>query len=313
MPLGRIAAWLLLLGPFWPAALAFFLKAQSLPEGALSSWFATSHPLWSSAILLFAYVNLLFVLGLVLANHSIFDFNWSMLPAAFFTPYFALHPTAPPLGARFWLIFVAVSLWSLRLTGNWLYKGGLGFEDFRYINYRKQMSPAVFFVFAYVALFLVQAGMIYAMCTPIYVALRAGTSVNLLDYLATLMVVGATLGELVADTQLHRFRARRDAGQTSQRFCTEGLWSWSRHPNYFFEICVWWGVYLFAVAATGQWLHWTILGPLTIHGLFLGGSVRLTEAHELARKPEYAEYQRTTSRLVPWPPRAPAASTRPSP
>jgi steroid 5-alpha reductase family enzyme len=87
------------------------------------------------------------------------------------------------------------------------------------------------------------------------------------------------------------------------RFPTEGLWKYSRHPNYFGEICVWWGVYLFGVAQSGEWLNWTLVGPITINGLFLGGSVKLTEEHELKRKPEYAEYQRTTSRLIPLPPR----------
>jgi steroid 5-alpha reductase family enzyme len=62
-------------------------------------------------------------------------------------------------------------------------------------------------------------------------------------------------------------------------------------------------VYLFGVAATGDLINWTIVGPLTIHGLFLGTSVGITEKHELSRKPEYAEYQRTTSRLIPLPPR----------
>lgn len=304
MKLPRVFAWLLVIGPFWPVALAFWLKAQPVPDSGLLHWYATTNPLVSSAIVSFLYTTLLFVLGELIHNHSIFDFNWSMLPAAFYAPLYALHPLSSPNMTRFWLLFVAVSLWSVRLSGNWLYKGGLGFEDFRYRNYRATMSPKVFFVFAYTVLFLVQIAMVYGMVTPIYVAFRSPTPVNLLDYGAFVVVVAGTAFELVADAQQHRFRRLRDEGKTTSRFCNVGLWRYSRHPNYFGEMCVWWGVYLFAVASGAGWLNWAIVGPLTVCGLFFGGSIKITEAHELARKPEYAEYQRTTSRVFPLPPRA---------
>lgn len=302
MPLRRVFAWLLLLGPFLPLALALWLRAHGLPRGPLVDWYLAAHPLWSSAVLTFVYTNLLFGLGLVLRNHSIFDFNWSMLPASFYALHYALQPQQQPDRTRFVLLFLAVTLWGLRLSGNWLYKGGLAFEDFRYVNYRKAMSPIVFQIFAYVALFVMQVAMVYAMTTPFYVALRTATPVTALDFVAFGVVLVALTFELVADTQQHRFRKARDAGLLpgAPRFITTGLWRFSRHPNYFGEACVWWGFYLFGVAASGQWLNGSLVGPLTITGLFLGGSIRLTEQHELDRKPEYADYQRRTSRFVPW-------------
>jgi steroid 5-alpha reductase family enzyme len=233
--------------------------------------------------------------------------------------HFALHPASSPDRLRWTLLTIAIWIWSLRLTGNWLKKGGLGFEDFRYLNYRKQMSPAVFQLFSFVALYEVQSAMVLAMVMPTYYALRSwGRPFNLLDVAAFAMILGAVAFEWIADLQGMAFREKREAHRKLKpedlesqdgappkfpRFPTEGLWRYSRHPNYFGEICVWWGVYLFGVAQSHEWLNWTIVGPLTINGLFLGGSVRLTEEHELARKPEYAEYQRTTSRLIPLPPR----------
>jgi steroid 5-alpha reductase family enzyme len=211
------------------------------------------------------------------------------------------------------MLFAGVWFWSLRLTGNWLKKGGLRFEDFRYVRFRQTMSPLVFKLFSFVVLFELQIAMVLSMCMPAWYALRApGRDVNALDGLALAIVVAGVIFEWIADVQGMAFRARREAHRKRApadlegsspaypRFPQEGLWRWSRHPNYFGEICVWWGVYLFAVAASGEWLNWTIVGPLTINGLFLGGSIGITEAHELRRKPEYADYQRRTSRLIPW-------------
>ncbi len=262
------------------------------------------------------YAALLYLVSLPFANASIFDVHWSLLPASVYVLHFALHPSSHPDRTRAVLLTLAIWIWSLRLTGNWLKKGGLGFEDFRYKKFRAEMSPAVFQLFSFVSLFEVQAAMVLAMMMPAWYALRApGRPVGPLDWVAFAIVISAVAVEWIADLQGMAFRARREAHRRIHpedlegdppryaRFPREGLWRYSRHPNYFGEICVWWGVYLFAVAQSGQWLNWTIVGPITINALFVGGSVRLTEQHERSRKPEYAEYQRTTSRLVPWPPR----------
>src|SRR5262249_12070168 len=155
------------------------------------------------------------------------------------------------------------------------------------------------------ALFIVQSAIVLAMMVPTSLALRApGLPVGALDALACAVVLAGVVFEAIADWQQHRFRqARATRDGAPPRFLPTGLWRYSRHPNYFGEICVWWGIYLFAVAATGRALNWSIIGPVTINGLFVLGSVQLTERHELRRKPEYADYQRTTSRLIPWWPR----------
>jgi steroid 5-alpha reductase family enzyme len=74
----------------------------------------------------------------------------------------------------------------------------------------------------------------------------------------------------------------------------------SRHPNFFFEQAQWWVFFLFGAVAAGSVLQLTVLGPLLLTALFIG-STRFTEDISRSRYPEYAEYQRTTSMLVPWP------------
>jgi steroid 5-alpha reductase family enzyme len=94
------------------------------------------------------------------------------------------------------------------------------------------------------------------------------------------------------------------AGRTpDQAFVRTGLFRYSRHPNFFFEQAQWWVIFFLGAIAAGTVLLWTVLGAVALTGLFLG-STRFTEAISLSRYPEYAEYQRSTSMLVPWVPRS---------
>jgi steroid 5-alpha reductase family enzyme len=108
----------------------------------------------------------------------------------------------------------------------------------------------------------------------------------------------------VADQQQWRFqeskRAAREAKRPHANFLTSGLFRYSRHPNFFAEQALWWCFYLFSVAATGEWLNVTIVGP-TLLTLLFHGSTNFTESISLSKYPEYADYQRRVSRLVPWP------------
>jgi len=321
MSRGRLVGWLILLAPIWPLLLAIAIKDGRVPAalfGSVGQLYIATHPITSTWVVSIVYAALLYVFAVLTRNASIFDVHWSMLPASVYLVHYALHPSSDPDHTRMLLLFFGVWFWSLRLTGNWLKKGGLGFEDFRYIRFRETMSPLVFQLFSFVVLFMLQIAMVITMTLPAWYALRApGRRVGWLDFVAFLVVVGGVIVEWIADVQGMVFRERRElhraqcpadlegASPKFSRFPREGLWRYSRHPNYFGEIAVWWGVYLFSVAATGEWLNWTIIGPITINGLFVGGSVRITEEHELRRKPEYAEYQRTTSRLIPWFPSAP--------
>jgi steroid 5-alpha reductase family enzyme len=119
----------------------------------------------------------------------------------------------------------------------------------------------------------------------------------------------AMLGEAIADAQLERFR--RDPSQRG-RVCRHGLWRYSRHPNYFFE-CLHWFAYA-ALAWGTPWLWVALLSPALMAFLLLRLSgIPLLEAHAIAQRPDYAEYVRTTSALIPWPPRPWRGARRPAP
>jgi steroid 5-alpha reductase family enzyme len=101
--------------------------------------------------------------------------------------------------------------------------------------------------------------------------------------------------EGTADVQMQRFRRTRSAEQA----IPPGLWSASRHPNYFGEVLFWWGLFLFVPLAHPDF-WWAIAGPIAILLLFLGISIPMMERHLLAEHPTYAEYQRRVSPFVPW-------------
>jgi cyclopropane-fatty-acyl-phospholipid synthase len=117
----------------------------------------------------------------------------------------------------------------------------------------------------------------------------------------------AVAGEASADRQLSRFKAEPDH---RGKVCRDGWWRYSRHPNYFFE-CLHWLTYVI-LAWTSPWLWVTLIPPLAMAWLLLKVSgIPLTEAQTARSRPDYAEYIRTTSALIPWPPKK--ARQRPVP
>ena len=101
--------------------------------------------------------------------------------------------------------------------------------------------------------------------------------------------------ERVADVQLHRFIRDRRAGEVMDR----GMWSWSRHPNYFGEFSFWVALALFGIAAPPPDAWWLCLGALAMLGMFLGGSIPMTETRSLQRRPGYRDVIDRVSRFVP--------------
>jgi len=138
------------------------------------------------------------------------------------------------------------------------------------------------------------------------------------DVIAATLFALLLLGEAVADRQMlafqtekyRRIHAGEPAGEYAAGFIESGLWAFSRHPNYFCEVSMWWAFYLFSIPSTGALLNWTLPGPLFLTALFClpRASLDVTEALSSRKYPRYAEYQRRVSRFVPLPPTAKGAA-----
>ena len=255
------------------------------------------HPLRTVAVSMVAATLVVFAFSRALNNTSMYDAYWSVAP-----PVVALYlvsvAVAGASGARQLLVVVLVFAWAIRLTANWA-RGwpGLDHEDWRYVAMRTNGLP--YWLQSLFGLHLVPTVEIYLGCLSLYPALTLGTrSLGPLDALAAVVTGGAVVLELVADEQLRAFNRTKAPGE----ICAVGLWSWSRHPNYAGEISFWWGLWLFGLAAApGYW--WMVIGPVAITLLFATASIPLLERRSAERRPDWADYRRRTSVLLPRPPR----------
>jgi steroid 5-alpha reductase family enzyme len=146
---------------------------------------------------------------------------------------------------------------------------------------------------------MLQGGLLYLISLPVIRIILAGRSAwTWLDGLGIIVWVIGFLFEVVGDYQLKSFlKNEANRGKIMQ----QGLWKYTRHPNYFGEVTLWWGIYLVALSTPGGWM--TIIGPVTISFLILkvSGIPLLEKAY--VNNPEFQEYARRTSAFFPLPPR----------
>ncbi|WP_437386681.1 DUF1295 domain-containing protein [Plantibacter flavus] len=253
------------------------------------------------------------ILSLVTNEHSWVDRLWSILPIAYVWVFAGASGLQDP---RLILMAVLVTLWGVRLTYNFARKGGYarGGEDYRWAVLRSRMRPWQFQAFNLVFITLYQNAIILLITLPALTAWQHPSALGPLDILLAALFLAALAGETVADQQQWDFhawkRSEHAAGRDPQpRFLQRGLFAWSRHPNFFFEQAQWWILFLFGAVAAGSLVQWTVLGAALLTLLFIGSTV-FTESITRGRYPEYAEYQRRVSALVPLPPRRGRAETR---
>ncbi len=189
-------------------------------------------------------------------------------------------------------------LWGLRLG---IYLGWRNYghgEDSRYRAMRRREGGR-FVSWSLFAVFGLQGVLMWFVSLPVQLAnLSGSTGIGWLGFLGLALYAVGLFFETVGDWQLARFRAdRRNRG----RVLDTGLWRYTRHPNYFGDFCVWWGLFAISLEASGAWL--TIASPLVMSFLLLRVSgVALLERTIGERRPAYAEYVRRTSAFFPRPP-----------
>jgi len=235
------------------------------------------------------------LLSLALRNVGIVDIYWGLAIAGAGGTWLLLQPDPSPRGALALLLAV---LWAVRLALHILWRNRGKPEDRRYRVIRARNEPNFAFKSLYLV-FLLQAVLAWLVAMPLLgAALSTASPLGLVDLLGVLVWLAGFFLQATADAQLARFQQRPDADRAVMN---QGVWRYSRHPNYFGEFLMWWGIWLIAVAG-GAW--WTFFGPLLITFFLLKVSgVALTEKDIASRRPEYQDYIRRTSAFVPLPPR----------
>jgi len=246
------------------------------------------------------------VASLVTKDTSWVDRLWSIVPVAYVWIFASFAGLAD---IRLNAMAVLVTIWGARLTFNFARKGGYsGVEDYRWAVLRGRMKRWQFQLFNFFFIVLFQNAVLVLITLPAQTAWEhRGAPFGALDLLLAVLFLACTVGETVADQQqwsFHRMKkAEAAAGRDVQPpFNTRGLFSVSRHPNFFFEQAQWWILFFFGAVAAGSVLQWTVLGAVLLTVLFIG-STSFTESISSSKYPEYAEYQKRVSPVVPWPPR----------
>ena len=259
-------------------------------------------PVLAAALADLAATVVVFAFSLALDNSSVYDPYWSVAP--FPIGLYWMVRFSAGLTPRQLVLLVLVLVWAVRLTANWLRRWrGLADEDWRYADYRR--LGAAYWPISFLGFHLFPTILVFLGCVSLVPALMEGSRpAGVLDVLAVVVTVTAIGIESTADRQLRRFLS---SPRTPGQILDTGLWALSRHPNYFGEVLFWWGVYLFGLAANPFW-WWTIIGPLTITGLFLGVSVPMMDRRMLARHPGYADHMGIRSGLIPLPGRRPSSA-----
>lgn len=199
--------------------------------------------------------------------------------------------------ARAMLMLVLVTLWSARLAVYITWRNRGHGEDRRYVQMRQRHGGA----FVWRSLFIVfglQGVLAWLISAPLLTASLSVEPLGWLDGFACLLALFGIVFEGVADMQLAAFKRNRS---NQSAVMDRGLWHYSRHPNYFGEACVWWGLGLLGVAGTAGW---PLLAPVLITFLLLRVSgVTLLEQDIGERRPAYRDYIQRTNAFIPGPPR----------
>ncbi|MDT0200431.1 DUF1295 domain-containing protein [Nocardioides sp. AE5] len=194
---------------------------------------------------------------------------------------------------RRWVLLGLVGVWGLRLAWHMHRRNHGQPEDKRYAE---MLGDAPFSV-ALRRVFFTQGISLWFVSLPVQVAAVAGDGLFWVAVAGiALWLIGATF-ETVGDAQLAAYKRDPDRGPVMDR----GLWAWTRHPNYFGDACVWWGIFLVAASAWPGVL--TVLSPVAMtYFLVWATGAKLLE-RTMMRRPGYPEYAARTSMFVPWPPK----------
>jgi steroid 5-alpha reductase family enzyme len=251
-------------------------------------------------IVVFALMTVGWIISIVRRDASVVDIGWGLgFVLIAWASY--LRFAEGELWAR--LLLGMATVWGLRLAIHVARRNLPKGEDYRYKAMREK-GPDTFARDSLFTIFYFQGVLMTVVSLPLQWGISRPPPTAVLAYLGLAIFAVGLFFEAVGDWQLAQFKA--DPANRN-RVMDKGLWRYTRHPNYFGDFCVWWGIYLVALAA-GHW--WTIVGPLVMTALLMRYSgAGLLEKTIGKRRPGYEEYVERTNGFFPGPPKKPTEST----
>lgn len=254
------------------------------------------NPMHVAALAIFLYMTGVFLIALRVRDNSIVDVAWG---GGFLVVVVVAAWCSRLVAGRQILTAVLVSVWALRLLLHIHARNrGRGGEDFRYRHWRETWGRW-FVLRSYLQIFMLQGAVMWVVATPILiVGLGRGRPLGLVDGAGAMVWLFGFLFETVGDWQLLRFK--RDPANKGE-IMTTGLWRFTRHPNYFGEVVIWWGLFLIALGAPHGW--WALSSPVMITFLLLRVSGIPMLERKYAGRADFARYRAVTNAFLPWFPR----------
>lgn len=241
------------------------------------------------ALALFAYMSVWFLIACALRRNDIADIAWGLGFVLMSWLAYALSEQS----ARSLLVNILVTIWGVRLAWHIARRNLRKTEDSRYAAWRATWS--YFYLRSYVQIFLLQGFFLFIILLPVlFIHASAPVSLQVTDVIGIMIWIIGFYFESVGDHQLKIFL--KDPANKG-KIMDQGLWAYSRHPNYFGEVTQWWGIFLCAAFLPSGYV--TIIGPLllTLLILFVSGVPMLEKKY--AGRPDFEAYKKRTSMFVP--------------
>lgn len=232
---------------------------------------------------------IVFIFSLLFKNASVYDPYWSVQPIVI-TICFAINKKLSVAGI---LSLIIVLYWGIRLTLNWAYTfKDLNHQDWRYSMLKEKTKKLYFFVNLF-GIHMFPTLVVYCCVLPIVYVLNYATKFNAFTVIGFVISLVFVTIQMIADIQMHKFRK-----QKTNTFIRDGLWKYSRHPNYLGEIMMWIGVAIMCLGSlTNYW--YLCVGAIINTLMFLFISIPMAEKHQASRKPNFDEYKKQTRMLLP--------------
>lgn len=254
------------------------------------------HPFLLSALVIFCFMCVMFFIALAIKNNGVADIGWGTGFALVAFSNFIVHSST-----TFGLLLISsiTIIWGARLSTYLFIRNSGKPEDWRYANWRKEWGKHVV-IRSFFQVFMLQGGVMFINLLPLIVAFsssKISSNAEVFYCIGTLVWLIGFVFESVADAQMYQFKSNPANKGKVMNF---GLWRYSRHPNYFGEALLHWGIWLVSIPF-GYW-YVTIIAPFTITYLLLkvSGVALLEKKYE--GDDDYTRYKRNTSSFIPMPP-----------
>ncbi len=247
-------------------------------------------------LILFLYMNLWFVISLIKKRNDVADVAWGLgFVLMSWTSFFI----SSGFGIRGILVGILVSIWGLRLALHIYTRNKGKAEDYRYQKWRMEWGK-YFYLRSYFQVYILQGFLLFLIVLPVLaINKNLGPTLGWLDFVGIAVWIFGFYFESVGDAQLARFiKDPANKGKLMQN----GLWAYTRHPNYFGEVTQWWGIWLICLSLPGGLFG--IIGPITITFLILKVSGIPMLEKKMAENPDFFEYKKRVSVFLPLPPKS---------